>query len=471
MTSLAGHIRGGRSLICTLAIAALAGCGGAGHGTTSGAGGSGAVTGAGGFAGTGGATGTGGAGGGGACPASSATGTLSIRISGTPSATGAVKLGGGMAVTTSSDLTLPAGPETVTAYLVGAGGPVVRDAYLPTVDVATPCVRAGQATTVNVTYTVIASSGLLWLGASNTPSGTLLGYDPRTIATTGSASAAIAANTSGSDGFTFDPFGNVWVTGATTADPPVARYPAAAFANDGNKTPDITIDSPSFGNGIPGAKVLAFDDAGYLWVSVVAADKVVGFAPAQLAASGTPTATVEESGINAPAGIAFDAAGNMWVAANGASTIVRIDAAHLTTSGTGADLTITAMTGPPSINQLTRPFGIAFDGGGNLWVNYDGIIAQLTPADLAGTGTKTITPGVQIELDVQSLPTGIAFDERGGLWLADQVGNFACLGPTQLAASGTVTPSIVISSPDLGSAGWFALYPAPAYTPLAHALP
>ena len=61
-------------------------------------------------------------------------------------------------------------------------------------------------------------------------------------------------------------------------------------------------------------------------------------------AAGTPTATVEQGGINAPAGIAFDAAGNMWVAANGDDTVVRVDAAHLTTSGTGADLTISAWT-------------------------------------------------------------------------------------------------------------------------------
>jgi hypothetical protein len=114
---------------------------------------------------------------------------------------------------------------------------------------------------------------------------------------------------------------------------------------------------------------------------------------------------------------------------------------------------------------------MAFDAAGNLWVNYDGIIARLTPADLAGTGTKTITPAVQIALDVRSLPLGVAFDEFGGLWFADRVGHFACLSASQLTSSGSKTPDIVIDSPELGYAGWFALYPAPAFTPLAHALP
>ena len=43
--------------------------------------------------------------------------------------------------------------------------------------------------------------------------------------------------------------------------------------------------------------------------------------------------------------------------------------------------------------------------------------------------------------------------------------------PTQLAASGAVTPSIIINSADVGYAAWFAMYPAPAFTPLYHKVP
>jgi sugar lactone lactonase YvrE len=440
-------------------VAVLAGCGGGGAHST-GAGGSGAVG------------GSGGAGGGGVCPSGTGTGTLAIQITGTPSGTGLVTIQGGPTVTASGNVTGPAGPASLTAFIVAEGTSAVRLAYTPTIDVAMPCVRAGQTTTVNVSYTDIATSGRLWVGASNAPaSNTLLGFDPGDVAVSGSALAAIAADTAGSDGFTFDVQGNAWVIGATTADPPVARYPASSLATSGVKTPDVVIDSPSFGAGIPGAKVLAFDHDGNLWVSVVAADKVVAFTPGQIASSSTPTAAVEETNISAPAGIAFDSAGNMWVAANGDGTVVRIDAAHLTSSGSGADLTIHAQTPGPVFGSLSSPLGIAFDGAGNLWVNYDGTVAALTPTDQAGVGTKTVTPAIQIVLDVQSLPYGIAFDELGGMWLADRQGRFACLGASQLTASGTVTPDIIISSSDLGSAGWFAVYPAPAFTPLAHALP
>src|SRR5262252_1830160 len=72
--------------------------------------------------GFGGSTGFGGSGFGGdngsTCPATSATGTLSIHISGTPSGHGSVSLAGGSTLTTSNVLSLSAGPQTVTAFLV-----------------------------------------------------------------------------------------------------------------------------------------------------------------------------------------------------------------------------------------------------------------------------------------------------------------------------------------------------------------
>jgi hypothetical protein len=428
--------------------------------------------------GFGGSTGFGGSGFGGdtgsTCPVTSATGTLSIRITGTPSGHGSVSLAGGSTLTAGNDLSLTAGPQTVTAYLVAEGNQMVRAAYSPVVDVPAPCVRAGQTTIVNVTYSRIASSGALWMGASNTPSGaTLLSFVPADLGSSGPSVATVVAKTGGSDGFTFDVFGNAWVIGGTTADPPVARIPAASLGSDGVKTPDVIIDSPSFGNTFPGPTALAFDADGNLWVSIVGEDKVVKIAGSALDTPGvsSPVAAVEEGGISAPQGIAFDGVGNLWVAAGGASTVVRINAAHLASSGTGADLTITAQSPGPVFGTLASPIGLAFDADGNLWVGYEDRFARLTPADQAGSGTKTITPSVQIAPDVQSLPLGMAFDELGGLWFADVSGHFACFSDSQLASSGTKTPQLIISSADLGYAGWFALYPAPAFTPLAHALP
>jgi sugar lactone lactonase YvrE len=416
-----------------------------------------------------------GGGGGATCAAGGGTGTLSIEITGLPTGVmGSVSVGADT-VTSDTELSLPAGPQEVAANPVAeAGTAIVRNAYGATLDSSTACVRAGQTTTVRAAYLPIPTSGKLWFGTSNAPepaNATLLGFSPASVAVTATHAADRVTNTAGSAGFAFDRDGNVWIIGGTSADPPVARYRASSFSTSGDKFPDVTIDSPSFGLGIPGAQVLAFDRQGNLWVSVVAANKLVKFTPDQLERGGTPTAAVEENDIPAPAGIAFDAAGNLWVAAKDVPAVLRIDVAHLDTSGSGADLAITAMSPPPVIGTLPQPIGLAFDAGGALWVNYDGVIAKLTTADLGGTGTKTITPAIQIATDVQSLPSGMAFDEQGGLWFAYAVKQIARLAPTQLTASGSVTPGIVVTSNDAGSMDWVAIYPAPAALPLWHRLP
>jgi sugar lactone lactonase YvrE len=405
------------------------------------------------------------------CTAGSGTGTLMVVISGHDP--GAVTVEGAAGVLQGSAMvTTTAGPHAVTAARVTTPQTALTSqVYEATIDQPTACVHAGATTVVKVTYALVPTSGKLWSGVSNAPGGaTMLAFTPNSVAATGTAPADIVANTGGSDGFTFDRAGNLWVLGATTADPPVARYPAAMLATDGEKVPDIIIDSPSFGASIPGPKVLAFDAMGNLWVSVVAADKVVMFTAAQIGAGGTPTATVERMGLSSPQGLAFDSAGNLWVAAHDDDDVVRIDAAHLAASGTGSDLQITAQTPSPVIGTLT-PISLAFDAAGMLWVNYDGTLASLTIADQAGSGSKTITPAVQITTDVATLPVGIAFDQDGGLWLAHAVNKFARFDATQLAASGSVMPSILITSSDVGSAAWFAMYPAPDFTPLYHKVP
>jgi len=152
--------------------------------------------------------------------------------------------------------------------------------------------------------------------------------------------------------------------------------------------------------------------------------------------------------------------------------VVRYDAARLATSTTAApDLVIVAKPPGPVIADRSNPQSLAFDMGGNLWVSYEGGMVMLPAADLAGTGTKTLTPAIQIAVSVTALPEGIALDEGGGLWFAASLGKFARLGPDQLTSGGEKTPSTIISSADVGSAGDFALFPAPAGLPLYHSWP
>ncbi len=301
---------------------------------------------------------------------------------------GAVTVDGHVGVLeTDAVITLPAGPHAITAARVTSPQTgITSQVFEGTVDRPQACVRAGATTVATVTYKLVPTSGKLWVGVGNAPDdSTMLGFTPASLAATRTSSADVAANTGGSDGFTFDRAGNIWVLGGTTADLPLARYPAALFASDGVKVPDVTIESSSFGSSIPGPKVVAFDPAGNLWVSVVAEDKVVMFTAAQIAAGGAPTATVERRGLISPQGLAFDSAGNLWVAAHDEDAVVRIDKDHLVMSGDTEDLAITAETPPPVIGALT-PISLAFDAAGTLWVNYDGTIAAIPVADQHGNG-------------------------------------------------------------------------------------
>ena len=449
------------SLVCTLMVTGslvlAVGCGGGGGGSPADGGGADAPS----------------------CSSGDGGGTLAVRITGAPTNGGEVSVANlaavGMppqTVAADMDISTAAGAHSITAARVaGPGGGLTRTAYEPSPAAQTACVSAGQTATATVAYAPIASSNKLWVGNS-AANKAMLGFAPEAIAATGAPAATVVADTGGSDGFAFDVAGNLWVLGATTVDAPLARYAAATLGTSGAKTPDVTIDSPSFRGGLPGPKVVAFDAVGNMWVSVVFADKVVRFTPAQLAAGGMPTAAVEIGGIAGPSGIAFDAAGNLWVASNGDATVVRVNAARLAASGTGADVAITAETPLPVIGPLPAPRGIAFDAAGNLWAAFDVTIVRLTPADQAGTGPKTVTPAIQINVGVASVTAGIAFDDQGGLWVALGAGKFGRLAPTQLAASSAeVTPATIISSPDVAYADWFAIYPAPAATPLASRLP
>ena len=358
----------------------------------------------------------------------------------------------------------------------GAGSPsgatLVRTAYQPTVDEPAPCVRSGESTTVEVRYAPIPTSGLLWAGDGLPPANaTALGFAAQRLSSTDTVNADIAASTGGSGGLTFDAAGNLWVIGATVDDPPLARYPVAALDQSGDKAPDVIIDPAAFAPVRGNLSALAFDREGNLWVAVREPGKVVKLAAAALGASAELAAVAERTGIDGASGLAFDAAGNLWVASSGPAQVIRVDASHLGASGPAGDLSITARSPAPSMTTLPSPSGLAFDGSGALWVNYDGTLAKLSLADLAGQGTVTVTPAVQIPLDVVARPVGLAFDEAGGLWFASGPGTLARLEPGQLRTSSAAMPTVVLTSPDLGYADWIALYPAPAFSPLAHRLP
>jgi sugar lactone lactonase YvrE len=407
-----------------------------------------------------------------ACP-TTGTGTLAITVEGLPAeAAPMVTVSGPSgAIAFAPSMMVGGGTYMVAALRTTAPDPLVRRAFVPVVMGSPACVHDGMTTTVRVVYSEIATSNKLWLGNSNAPA-QLLGYASSAVRMTGMPGANVAAMVKGSANLAFDKDGNLWAGGNTTADPPILRIPAAMLGTGGTKTADIMLDSPEFAGGFPRSTSLAFDKDGNLWSTVGVKNEVVRFTAAQLTASGSPMPGVILGGLKGPRGLAFDKSGNLWLGNAGEAQVVRFDAARLAASGTTApDLVIVSMTPPPVIGPRSNPQSLAFDKDGNLWVSYEGAMVMLPVADLAGTGTKTLTPAIQIGNSVTALPEQIALDEGGGLWFAASQGKFARLAPDQLTSGGEKTPSTIITSADVGSAADFALFPAPAGLPLYHSWP
>jgi hypothetical protein len=186
----------------------------------------------------------------------------------------------------------------------------------------------------------------------------------------------------------FDPAGDLWVTDNYPLN--LYEYTPDQLATSGGPTPASTITFPN-GSGIVPALIL-FDSAGDLWLtdqfsvsdSTIA---VVEYTPAQIAelqmgTLPTPTLTVvagpQSDGLSA---ITFDKSGNLWIAApateygaglvyGGLLEMFQVAGKTGTLSQPDVVITPSAISSTNQTNQsMDRPFGLAFDDQGGLWVS------------------------------------------------------------------------------------------------------
>ncbi len=202
----------------------------------------------------------------------------------------------------------------------------------------------------------------------------------------------------------------------------------------------------------------AFDAAGDLWVSDSLTNPI---APGEMGAifkfnaphltgagfSGTPDAVFTNPAVgpgifNGPLGIAFDASGNLWVENNGGVTIVEIAAADVNAAaGTSTPPLATVLTTnvppPGGLPNINNPWGILFDGNGNMWITNEqlsvsacsGSVVEFTKAAISGGGPITPTANVVITQSAiagtSSLcdPNGITMNKNGNIVVANAGGN------------------------------------------------
>lgn len=474
------------SLIAVTALA-LSACGGSGGKKTpdggpdaTGSAGAAGATGAAGSdagAGAGGTTTDGGGDTSTAC-VESGTGMLVVQAAGLPAGVTMpmVRVSGGglatpMMLQVGTPATVPAGGGYTIEYrrvkAAPAADAIVGKAFQVSSTDFQGCVKGTGTTTATLTYTQEPGSEHLWIGVSNAPTlgNEIAGFASADLSATASKNPTIwktkhfvGRPAAGA----FDTFGNFWVPGGDV----VNMYSMAKLAMPGDVAPDVVLTQPT---GAP-ATFAAFDADGNLWVSRGApANTVVrySFADQQTSGSPTPAVAITSADLANPAGLAFDkTSGDLWVACEANDKVLRFNREHLGASYAGAaDVAVTGKTAAsaPVQASYTAPNGIAFDQAGNLWVAYVSNVVGYTPAQLTAGG---LIAG-PIALNVSAGTGSFAFDESGGLWLSG--GNpsiFRRIPKAMLAATGDVTPDIVITSTDLGYAESLVLDPSPTWSPL-----
>jgi sugar lactone lactonase YvrE len=294
------------------------------------------------------------------------------------------------------------------------------------------------------------ASGTMWV--ANGGGETIAGFTPSQYASTGSPAPAVQIGPAyGIDSTpeleAFDTNGNLWIANPRT-DTVLGFTPSQLASGATRPAISLTLANPPSG--------LAFDASGDLWVSD-AGNHVDEFTPSQLAASGTPTPAVvlgaTGGSLNGPEGLAFDASGDLWVANNGGSTVVEFTPSQLSASGSPSPTVTLSATG----TSLDNPVGLAFDAAGDLWAANatNSTLVDFTPSQLAASGspspTVTLSSTASGSLDS---PQGIAFDAAGDLWVANHANNSLVeLAPSQLTSTGTPTPTSTVTGALTGLTG------------------
>jgi sugar lactone lactonase YvrE len=172
---------------------------------------------------------------------------------------------------------------------------------------------------------------------------------------------------------------------------------------------------------------IAVDGAGNLYVADSAVRKVTPAGDVTTLASSC-NAGADGSGpavsFLSSADVAVDATGTVYVADKLNATICKITAAGQATTLAGTAGATGSDDGTGAAARFTMPTGVALDRAGNLYVTDANAIRKITPAGMvttlagvAGTAGSDDGDGAAARFH---LPTGIAVDSAGNVYVADQ---------------------------------------------------
>lgn len=222
------------------------------------------------------------------------------------------------------------------------------------------------------------------------------------------------------------------------------------YSGDGGQASQATLASPW---------ELTFDGAGNMYI----ADNGNGRIRKVTSAGVISTFAAVPS----PQGLAFDPAGNLYVSSNNKVMKVDPQGGVTTFAGTGVK-GFSGEGGPAAAAMLTNPWGLAFDGAGNLYIAEPeiNVVRKVTPQGIIGTfaGTGTYGSGGDggpAKSATLGFPTALRFDTAGNLYISGHIeghirkvspagiiSTFAGGGPGNQLGDGKVATSATISIPD-----------------------
>ncbi|MGI0047170.1 MAG: NHL repeat-containing protein [Nitrosotalea sp.] len=191
---------------------------------------------------------------------------------------------------------------------------------------------------------------------------------------------------------------------------------------------------------------IAFDKDGDLWIADTGFNRLLMFPPpftndenATLVIGQdnftSTDAALSATGLDQPYGMAFDKDGNLWVADTNNNRLVEYKPPFTTDEATSI------VIGSPSFDKgtystnassLAAPYGLAFDKSGNLWVvdYYDNRVLEFIPpfenqmnASLVLGQYDFTSNSDGSTQNSMNLPSAIAFDSAGNLWMTDSLNN------------------------------------------------